>query len=643
MRNRILIVIGCILSSLNVFGQDFEVEEVALSSDYSGFNCSTGTIQDLTDQSIEFSPSTYNKALFLVFGSSQHVLSLFEDDKLDGVRDGLESGTEVFVTFDVNLTTSTGQNVYSDQVELEWGVPAISNSIKFVDYFKISQLSGEDFLIDIANISIQTTNCSTIPNEAFKIGLYKSFDSYEQTPSCLYNNLTISLTGTNNEFVTFSLPQGHTYSGSEIDLEWLNVERPLMDLSTEISSIDASIPSAEYSDASPSISSSSEEFSEATRVTLKVDDLIDDYKIPNLMKRGFLVARFRVVDYLPNGERVTSSWYHQSNMLKIAQTFQENVIWQSTSSYIENGQHKDVVGYYDAIQRSRQNVTQLSSENKAIVAETYYDFQGRPSVQPLPAPDLLSNSSLILRPDFNKFKIDETIVPIGPQHFDLRSYDNTINNLEKAEALSSAHGAENYYSANNTVESNVPFGNGYSYTKTLYLNDGTNRPMETSTVGETFKHEKANDHTMKYGYAIPFQIELDRLFGNNAGDARKYTKDFTIDANGQVTVVYKNMSGKVVASALRQDAPDNLDAIEGSTGVDQYQINLLKGKQSDKEYQEITDSSIAFAEAFPITDLGTIEFSYEIRNPDEADLSTPFSSKRVSLEPSPLISCFLYR
>ncbi|MES1249889.1 MAG: hypothetical protein ABUL46_04350, partial [Chitinophaga rupis] len=62
--------------------------------------------------------------------------------------------------------------------------------------------------------------------------------------------------------------------------------------------------------------------------------------------------------------------------------------WQSSISFSEEGKRKVAVKYFDGSLRNRQIVSKDNTTNTTIVGETYYDFQGRPAIQVMPAPTL---------------------------------------------------------------------------------------------------------------------------------------------------------------------------------------------------------------------------------------------------------------
>jgi hypothetical protein len=130
--------------------------------------------------------------------------------------------------------------------------------------------------------------------------------------------------------------------------------------------------------------------------------------------------------------------------------------------------------------------------------------------------------------------------------------------------MSSASGANRYYSPNNPLANNMhyeylPDAQGFAFAVTEYTPDNTGRVRRQGGVGQT--HQLNSGHETKYYYSTPTQEELDRLFGNNVGYHKHYEKRMVIDPNGQASVSYVDLSGNVIATALAGDVPSNLEAL----------------------------------------------------------------------------------
>jgi hypothetical protein len=351
----------------------------------------------------------------------------------------------------------------------------------------------------------------------------------------------------------------------------------------------------------------------ATRITVTSTS----YKIPVLYdEAGTLFARYRPVQNKPNGQRYEGNWSSDNSSglgQYITATGHEPALnWQATTSFAEEGKRKSVVQYYDGSLRSRQTVTKDNSTNTTVVAETLYDFQGRPVIQVLPSPTL---SSLIqYSKNFNR--------GINATPYDKNLYDTLINKsdycLSPAPAMATDSGAAKYYSPNNPLVNSdyhkfIPNANGYAFTETRYTQDNSGRVLAQSGVGDTYKI--GSGHETKYFYGNPSQTELDGLFGTEVGYAAHYVKNMVRDANGQYSVSYIDMHGRTVATALAGKAPAALDTI-----ASYKKINVTE-RLSDSANNIIKDIVMESSRSILVTDSATYTFNYSL-NPDSIRLQT---------------------
>ena len=335
-------------------------------------------------------------------------------------------------------------------------------------------------------------------------------------------------------------------SASEYDLEWVFIDSSSL--------IDATLyKTSGVLDAKKIFADN------ATRVSVNSTT----YRIPALYDdKVVLFARFRPIQNKPNGQRYEGNW-SSDNVTGLAQMpfdigHESNLNWQATTSFAEEGKRKSVVQYFDGSLRSRQTVTKNNTDGTTVVAETFYDFQGRPVVQVLPAPTL---SKLIgYAKTFNR--------DLNGNEYVKNLYDSLITPYaycdSSAPAMRSDSGAAKYYSASN-VQVNyqfnkyIPDAQGFAFTETRYSQDNTGRIAAQSGVGVT--HKLGSGHETKYYYGNPDQRELDGLFGTEVGYASHYTKNMVRDANGQYSVSYVDMHGRTIATALAGNAPLGMDTI----------------------------------------------------------------------------------
>ena len=312
----------------------------------------------------------------------------------------------------------------------------------------------------------------------------------------------------------------------------------------------------------------------ATRLTSKGRD----FRVFNLYRPGYVVARYRAVFY-DDGLRTYTRWSSAGKQVsdlpdteyegRIKVGYKPDYNWQATTNFAEDAKQLPAVSIMDGTMRGRQNlVVQYGELNGppnpgseyVIGQQTIYDAMGRPAVSVLPAP--------IYHPgldDPNPLRFDPTTLvqtagggttPAGA----LYGADQVEAAGEcVAEAMGTGAGAGKFYSPANQKAAKknafVPDAEGYPYAVTRYTPDNTGRVRRQGGVGPRLQ---VGEHDTKYFYGTVDQYELDRLFGINAGDATHYQKTMVVDPNGQPSISYLDAKGRTVATALAGLAPKNL-------------------------------------------------------------------------------------
>jgi RHS repeat-associated protein len=311
---------------------------------------------------------------------------------------------------------------------------------------------------------------------------------------------------------------------------------------------------------------------------VRITTAFKNYAHQIFYQKGRLWYRARAVGYNPlyPEHRIVSQWSSPCSPISIKNPVPSKN-WQVQTVFAEDGKNKKVVHYFDGTLRTRQSQTNLSTEGITLSGETLYDFEGRKSAEILAAPYDSSynssyNSSLKFKYVLNTFQpIDGLVATNTSSKRKKFNYDNLA---AENSILSPADGAGRYYSpANNkaTEHSNfIPDAEGYVYSQTEYLNDGTGRVRRQSGVGKEFRIDRqdGNKGPTKYHYGSAAKVELIRLFGSNVGNASHYKKNLVVDANGQVSVSYHDQSDRVIASALAGNRPDNVDPLPSFTSLD---------------------------------------------------------------------------
>lgn len=355
----------------------------------------------------------------------------------------------------------------------------------------------------------------------------------------------------------------------------------------------------------------------ASRVTIDISEV--NYMIPLMYDEGFIFSRVRNIQTKESGQRIEGSWGYTSLPYEcrghMAETTAGQTIlnWQSTISFAEEGKRKVVVQYADGTLRGRQTVTKdnsvkdiqnnLEVEGETVVAETIYDFQGRPAIQILPAPTL--NTVIAYTRNFNTIVSGTAIRPVDFDEININNGEFMCN--KQTPALNTATGAANYYSPQNPkvadgINKYIPDAEGYPYAETRYAADG--RVAEQGGVGPDYRVGAA--HSTKYYYGTPDQKELDALFGTDAGNASHYFKNLVRDANGQYSVSYVDMHGRTVATALAGSSPDNLLALDGASARSMT-FNLL-----NEATNIVRDRTIESVKTLVVAENGAYDFSYNL-------------------------------
>lgn len=215
------------------------------------------------------------------------------------------------------------------------------------------------------------------------------------------------------------------------------------------------------------------------------------------------------------------------------------------------------MSYADGLQRVKQNQKYNSEENTTITSQTINDFSGRPALTTLPVP--VKNGLTGYKPNF-------VTTGVTPHVYTAGDFDNNSNLTNPSLINDVSPSAFGYYSSHPStgtdVDNNfVPDAEGYSFKRTLYKTDGTNRVEEESGVGKAFSlglQTNGQGRTTRTTYGVPSDDELIRLFGLEAPQAESVIKTTTTDQNNVVSVTYTSKEGKTIATALTSTTSSNL-------------------------------------------------------------------------------------
>ena len=341
----------------------------------------------------------------------------------------------------------------------------------------------------------------------------------------------------------------------------------------------------------------------ATRITTTGTS----YNIPIIFDNtGTVFIRVRPVQTTVNSYAVTNAIWSSDASPSVMGSFtfrghERPLDWQSNISFAEEGKRKVVVQYYDGSLRSRQMVSKDNTTNTTIVTETYYDYQGRPAIQVMPAPTL--KTVINYTPFFN--------VGLNSAEYSQSDYDTLPNPGSfcsiHADSMSNVSGTSQYYSPNNPVASVglnqfIPNAHDYPFTETEYMPDNTGRFKRQG--GEGPYYQLGTGHETKYFYGTPDQNELDALFGTEVGDKSHYFKDMVRDANGQYSVSYMDMHGRTIATALAGLSPDSLAPIPS------YNSKIITETLADSNAVSIVGQSMISQKSLLVPMADTFNFNY---------------------------------
>ncbi|MFT3676813.1 MAG: RHS repeat-associated core domain-containing protein [Chitinophagaceae bacterium] len=351
----------------------------------------------------------------------------------------------------------------------------------------------------------------------------------------------------------------------------------------------------------------------SSRITIPAG--LGTYRIPLLYDgAGLLFYRVRPLQQRTTGQVREGYWSTVTGgsgitYYTVAEGHEPELNWQASTVYAEDGKRKTVIQYYDGTLRSRQTVTKDNVTQTTIVAETLYDYQGRPAINILPVPTL--NNVIEFAKNFNVFNSSS----LPKDVYDLLPEEGNICDAITP-PMDSSTGASLYYSSDNALinpvpsylntgfHKYIPSAFGYPYSETRYTPDATGRIAAQGGVGPQF--QLGTGRETKYYYGVADQKELDGLFGTEVGASMHYFKNMVRDANGQYSVSYVDMHGRTVATALAGVSPDSLDQLNS------YRARHVKRDLLNEGNNLIKGRSVESSSSLLVTKAGLHQFYYKL-------------------------------
>ncbi|MBB4077974.1 RHS repeat-associated protein [Lewinella aquimaris] len=391
----------------------------------------------------------------------------------------------------------------------------------------------------------------------------------------------------------------------------------------------------------------------------------NNFRLFNLFRDGYLVVRYRAVQYGEGDLRTYTRWstsgvnipsdpttHADFGILRVGH--QTGFNWQATTNFAEEAKQLPSISYLDGTMRARQNlVLQYGEKNGepnpntefAIGQQTVYDAMGRPAASILPAPVYPNaNAAHPLR-----FDPKTLAKPVGQTADNIPFHIYGTAQVEAAgecgsEVMGTDAGAGKFFSSSNEKSEGenayVPDAHGYPFAVTRYTPDNTGRIRRQGGVGPRLQ---IGAHDTKYYYGKPAQRELDRLFGVNVGSASHYQKTMVVDPNGQATISYLDAKGRTVATALAGQSPANLipiSQVEANFGyridpTDSLTVSFENSSQAADSYEwNFADLGTSIDEnpSFTFPQLGTYVVCLEAAGPTGRESTCQYVSVAIAPE-----------
>lgn len=378
------------------------------------------------------------------------------------------------------------------------------------------------------------------------------YDYSSTTPVYIYpassvnnNNLDISWgTSVSTQSGTCPTVTTNEIQPVEFELEWAYIDDYQVDVAGGTSS-----------NAFASASSINYDFRKnATRIRLQKNS----FSIPLIYERGAIVFRLRAIrmgDYsenyqgihygawnIPDSGSVNTSESCKVYVLSSAH-MSDQLNWQYTINFAEEGKYKHVINYFDGTLKNRQTQTKINTDNNYIIAvDKFYDYEGNTAISTLPVPVQQTNLSYLSNVTLNSATGNQYVAS---------DFDASSCNLPDSFAgVSNSSKAKIYYSSLNPDTSGlqklVPDAKSYPLIQSVYSPD----KLLLWQGGAGLDHQLWTPHSTRYDYAHSNQDELNTLFGNEAGNESFYPKVVVTDPDQQTSFKILNTQGQSVATGL---------------------------------------------------------------------------------------------
>lgn len=562
------------------------------TSQLSGNSLYSGAILSNQDASYPFmvsNPTTWQSS-FINFNVKNEIIL-----KIDPDYTGSSLQTGAFdIDFDIEYKDANFTTHYINNIQL---TVEYNNNQTSIDLNHFSFSDGHEVKIIINSIS---SNLGFLKLEShIEVERY-----YEISLLMPVSGITASLVSDPENVIQFNWP--NVTGAEEYELEWTFVGNYGLN-GTPINGLDLKFDFKRNS----------------TNVIVKNNS----YKIANVFERGYVVYRYRAIGRLLTNPNIKcySFWSNAEtgivgltgSVIAVNPHMSDNMNWQFSASYAENGKLTESAAYFDGLSMERQSLVKAYTINRSILAQTYFDHYGRPAVIALPAPT--DKPSLNFRANFNRNPNNNTW---GKLDFDLDpQIEHPCGVLPTK--MNEAFGISKYYSTQNSEKDGsqafVPNAEGYPFFRKEFTPDATGRISRIGAAGSDFQLGMTHETWMFYGTAI--QDKLNKLFGTDAGSARQYFQTTTKDPNGQISNTYTDLKGRTIATSLSGTLPSGIDPIEGNLPGGQTAVSTLIDATTTQSQPD--DRTLLFNKTFVASSDGNYEFEYELTTEQFTDVCLP--------------------
>lgn len=558
---KIVAFVACLLANLSVFAIHEEVEVVNTGlSLTSSINVASSKQADIVAAPLTW----YNNFRFasisneIIFGIDQEIHQVDDayrykikfnvsGSRVDGTT--VTSFSETGIELELDYSPA---GIYQDKqvYSFEGGSDV---SISGIQLYKWDPIGGTYVLVTVDRENLYFK--ARIESE-----YYEDFDYTSVPPS---TGVALTLSG---DEMLISLP---AIDGAEhYDLEWTWVNRydgtvmggtPVLFATTEVS--------YDFK-------------TNASRVRINTPS----YSIPMIYGDGFLLVRYRGVGRIVTNldVNIEGAWmtkgttYGDANVVDVypsgcyttvSAIEGHKINYGASMTFIENGRRNTSINFTDGLMKSRQQISQINSQEELLVGSVIYDHYGRPAIGVMGSPVKETQLGYV-----EKLNMYDATTPYDKSVFHKDDYMLGACGPMAAPPMDpdASAGAANYYSSSNTnkdgAEAFLPEANGYTFTQVHYTNDPTGRAKRIGSVGEDHQLDATTDHyTQVMTGAQEDPLELDRYFGSEAAHFSNYSRVITRDVHGQISVSIQDNFGRTVMNYLSGTAPMELEAIHGNT------------------------------------------------------------------------------